>query len=101
MHKIAIFNYYNFHAILVCSMPFPSEMNAVLRFYLDWFDQLMFYEACFAMVCTTSLFFIGTCVYIGAMVDDLEQTLLELVNDSNTMMRALVTEIRFHNDILE
>lgn len=95
------FNYYHFFAILVCSMPLPGKVNVVFRFYLDWIVQLLFALAAAVMLWTLSFFFGGMCIFIGGMVDDLGQTIIELEGVKKTTANIFSTEIAFHNDIIE
>lgn len=83
------------------SIPLPSETNIVLRYYLDWFDQLLFTVAYYTMILTNALFFIGTCIYIGGMEEDLKLTLDELNCDSRMKPNQLFVEIAFHNHLIE
>lgn len=85
----------------VCSIPLPSEVNVVLRYYLDWILQLLVLQAYFTMAFTIVFFIIGVCIYIDGLVNDLKLTLTELKGDSSTMMRGFSTEIAFHNEMLE
>lgn len=55
----------------------------------------------YVMMCTNALFFIGICIYIGGMVEDLKLTLAELEGDSDTITNRLFDEIAFQNDIFE
>lgn len=90
-----------FHALPVSRMPLPSEMNVVLRYYLDWINQIIFGEICLIMLCAYTCFFAETCNYIGSMVEDLNLTLDELKKNSSNITEKLSTEIAFHNEILE
>lgn len=81
--------------------PLPSETNVVLWFYIDLFDQGVGTLAYYLMIATSVLLFIGPCLYIGGMVEDLKQTLAELKGDSDSMAKQLSIEIAFHNQLLE
>lgn len=50
------------------------------------------------------MYFLGTCYYVAAMVDDLAITLNSLDNalrDHSAEQQVLVKEARFHNEIIE
>lgn len=87
--------------VCVCSIPLPSEMNVILRYYLDWFDQLLLTVEYYMMILTNALFFVGACIYIGGMGKDLKETLAGLDGDSRELTRRLCTEIAFHNHLME
>lgn len=57
--------------------------------------------AYYLMLSTNALFFIGSCIYIGGMVEDLKRTLYELKGDSESMSKKIFAEIEFHNQLLE
>lgn len=54
----------------------------------------------YIIVLTSALFFIGMCLYIGEMVDDLRATLLKLADARTVSTKRIVDEITFHNDLL-
>ena len=85
----------------VSSLPLPSGTNVFLWYYLDWMVDLLACIFYYVMMCTVALFFIGMCIYIGGMVEDLKLTLAELKEDSTTTTNRLSTEIAFHNQLLE
>lgn len=79
----------------------PGETNIIVRYYIDWFDQLLSCISYYTMMCTIALFFMGMCIYIGGMVENIKQTLAEIEEDSDSMAQRLSTEIAFHNQLLE
>lgn len=80
----------------MCSLPLPSGTNVVLWYYIDWIDQLFCCATYYTMILTVVLFFVGMCVYIGGMVDDLKMTLSESQGDSRELFAVIV----FHNQLL-
>lgn len=54
-------------------------------------------------VTTSPVFYVGMCLYISEMVNDLRRTInaLDGTMDSSTIMRHLFQEIHFHNELLE
>lgn len=75
-------------------------MNVFTRYYIDWLNQCLACIDFYIMYSTIALFLIGMCLYIMQMVDDLRLTLNELSDDVGAI-RGIMTEIRFHREILE
>lgn len=78
--------------------PLPNGMNVVFRYYIDWTIQLCGSIIYFTVLLLSALFFIGMCLYIGRMADDL-RTALEDVNEDTR--RQLINQIVFHNELLQ
>lgn len=83
------------------SLPLPSDTNEVFWYYLDWLIQGSGTQAYYLIIATSVLFFVGSCLYMGGMVEDLKQTLAALDDDLDTMAEKLSTEVAFHNHVLE
>lgn len=84
-------------------MPLPSETDVFVRYYLDWLNQITALISHYIMVTTSPVFYVGACLYIGAMVDDLHRT-MRMINgaaDTGTITAGIVHEIRFHTELLE
>lgn len=77
--------------------PLPSDMNVVARYYIDWIIQFCGGGIYFVFLLLTALFFIGMCLYIARMVDDLRIILNEL---DKATTQQIITEIIFHDDLL-
>lgn len=54
----------------------------------------------FSMSLTPVVFFIGVCLYIGGMKDDLRTTLAER-NEGNAAKKQFINAVSFHNELLE
>lgn len=67
------------------SLPLPSDMNVVVRYYLDWSLQLTACITYYIILFTPAFFFIGTTLYIAEMVDDLRSAVTE-PNDAETAL---------------
>lgn len=76
-------------------------MDVVLRFYIDWINQLLASGAYYTALSIIVLFFVGMYLYIIEMVDDLRESVNDLDVDSETITQKLIIEIKFHNEIIE
>ena len=79
----------------------PDGTNVVFSYYLNWIYQFVGTIAYYTMLCTIALLFIGMCIYIGGMVEDLKLTISELDAGSDTFANQLSSEIAFHIQVLE
>lgn len=84
-------------------MPLASDTNVFVRYYLDWLNQLTALISHYIMVTTLPVFYVGMCLYIAEMVNDLQRTVstLDGATGSGTIAAAIIHEIRFHNELLE
>lgn len=80
---------------------FTHMDNEILRFYADWMIQFLLTIFYLTTIITILSFYIGMCLYVKAMVDDLANQLNDENYPSNTLMSRLIGEIRFHSEILE
>lgn len=83
-------------------IPIPSLVtNIFARYYIDWAMQVMTGAACGIVLLTPALFFIGMCLYIGKMVDDLRETLAEMDGSPKISTKQITDPILFHSDLLK
>lgn len=84
-------------------MPLPSDTNVFVRYYLDWLNQLTALISHYIMVTTSPVFYVGMCLYVAEMVNDLQRTLSNFDDetDSRVITAGIIHEIRFHNELLE
>lgn len=87
------------------SLPLASDTNVFVRYYLDWLNQItaLISHYIIIMVITLPVFYVGMCLYIAEMVNDLQRTvsMLDGATDTGTIAAGIIHEIRFHNELLE
>lgn len=88
------------HSVLSSSPLFDNLSNPMLRFYADWTVQFLMSVFYFLMIFASLSFFIGVCLYIGAMASDLRVQVASVVR-ATTKTQQFVGEISFHIEILE
>lgn len=84
-----------------CSIPLPNEIDVVVRYYIDWSNQLCACSVYYLLLSTTAVFFIGMYLYMGEMSNDLRNKLKGLNGNFDMIARGIIEEIRFHNDLLQ
>lgn len=71
-------------------------------YYIDWIIQASAGLPYALIVTTIGSFYVGICLYISEMVEDLEETLLELdYFKDNRIWPTYVEVIRLHYEIIE
>lgn len=96
---------------LCCSAP-PLELvpNIILRFYANCFIQMCTSSGFFIFAVASMSFYIGVCLYIKGMTEDLQRKLekySEATSNQQFKRSALILndsyfeEIKFHGEILE
>lgn len=84
-----------------CSIPLPNEIDVVVRYYIDWANQLCACSVYYLLLSTTALFFIGVYLYMGELSNDLRNKLKELNGNFEMIARGIIGEITFHSDLLQ
>lgn len=79
------------------SIPLSSETNVFVHFYTDWVDHLFACFAFYTFTCTPAVFFIGMCLYISGLKEDLRTAVA--ASDRITTDR-FIDAILFHNKII-
>lgn len=83
------------------SIPLPSQTNVFLQYYLDWINELLFGGAAYIMIIKSAFFFIGTCQYIAESVEDMRKAMGELGVDVGVKADRVVSEVKFHAELLK
>lgn len=101
--KIA--NFFNFPHD---SVPFFANIpNLTVQFYADMTIQACTSTAFYTILVTAAGFYIGICLYVGSMVDDLRETLIDMEDnltnqyDVDKFRRNYYKEVIFHSEIIE
>lgn len=82
-----------------------------MAYFFDWFIQAASSVAYFLTIFEASMYFLGMCLYIPALIDDLRGALNDLnetlVNrpitnlDGADAQRALASEITYHVEVIK
>lgn len=84
------------------SVSFSNETNVFVQFFADWFVQVAACIAYYIMAWTLTVFFIGTCLYLSGLKENLRIVLSDksraVESDYST---GFVGAAVFHNEIIE
>lgn len=76
-------------------------MDVVVRYYIDWANQLCACCVYYLLLSTTAVFFIGMYLYLGELSKDLCNKLKRLNGNIEMIAKGIIEEIIFHNDLLQ
>lgn len=94
--------FFSFMCVSMHSVSFSNETNVFVQFYVDWIVQVAACTAYYMMAWTLTVFFIGTCLYLSGLKEDLRMVLSAKSRAAQSdYSTGFVGAAVFHNEIIE